>query len=317
MLPDLTKLNESIKASYLKMATDWQESFGEPFKTWWDALLKDTIAPWAGKLEKILGRSIRNALGQATDEDEARNNVNAIRDIFKALGGDTARMKAIEANTGMIALTQSGRGEYAYTKNSTWEDYLKGTGHTWRGVAFTDRNLAGLIPAKSKNIDFNPTSRNAGTVTNAYWNDFVRLSKLTDEDTAGLHGADKESINRLQKMVARLRETGLSSFLDNSKYEDMDKYLIRGITMGLYDADDWETNFEAMINSAMRQSLNAEADEKIIELLREISGNTAVASIMYNDPELRNILQTRYPEFYANRILEQLHFGTDGSAAQR
>jgi hypothetical protein len=140
---------------------------------------------------------------------------------------------------------------------------------------------------------------------------------MSDADLEGAHDVDKESIVRLQKMVTRLNETGLSSFLNNSKYEDMDKYLIRGITMGLYDADDWETNFEAMINSALRTSLNAQTDEEIVKLLREISGNTAVANLMYNDPELRTFIQNRYPEFYANRMLDQLHFGTDSSAAQR
>ena len=316
MVPDLAKLNESIKASYLKMATDWQESFGMPFKTWWDNLLKDTIAPWADKLEKILGRSIRNALGQQTDMDEAKNNISAIKDLFTTFGYDDARMKAIEAGSGNIANTQSGAGAYRYTKGSTWEAFTAGSG-LWRNRAFTDKNLAGLVPSKGQAIDFNPTDRNAGRVTNAYWNDFVRLTNLTDEDKAKLHDTDKESLNRLQKMVSRLEETKLSSFLTNSKYEDMDKYLIRGITMGLYDADDWETNFEAMINSALRTSLNAQSDDEIVKLLREISGNTAVANLMYNDPELRTLIQNRYPEFYANRMLDQLHFGTSDSATQR
>jgi hypothetical protein len=316
MVPDLAKLNESIKASYLKMATDWQESFGMPFKTWWDNLLKDTIAPWADKLEKILGRSIRSALGQQTDMDEAKNNAKAIKDIFMSFGGDAARMKAIEAGAGVIARTQSGAGEFKYTKGSTWEAFVSGSG-LWRNKAFTDSNLAGKVPVRGQALDFNPTNRNAGTVANAYWNDFVRLSMMSDTDLKGAHDTDKESIVRLQKMVSRLEETGLSSFLSNSKYEDMDKYLIRGITMGLYDADDWETNFEAMINSALRTSLNAQTDEEIVKLLREISGNTAVANLMYSDPELRAFIQNRYPEFYANRMLDQLHFGTDNSTVQR
>jgi hypothetical protein len=140
---------------------------------------------------------------------------------------------------------------------------------------------------------------------------------MSDADLKGAHDTDKESIIRLQKMVTRLNETGLSSFLSNSKYEDMDKYLIRGITMGLYDADDWETNFEAMINSALHTSLNAQADEEMVKILREIAANTAVANLMYNDPELRTFIQNRYPEFYANRMLDQLHFGTNDSTVQR
>jgi hypothetical protein len=316
IVPDLAKLNESIKASYTQLATDWQESFGIPFKDWWDSLLKDTLVPWADKLEKLLGRTVRTALGKATDEDEAKTNINAIRDIFMNFGGDNARMKAIEAGSGRIATTQAGAGEFRYTKGSTWADYQSGTG-LWRNRAFTSSNLAGMAPERGKNIDFNATDRRSGTVTNAYWNDFVRLTRMSDEDLAGAHNVDKESISRLKKMVTRLNETGLSDFLNNSKYEDMDKYLIRGITMGLYDADDWETNFEAMINSALRTSLNAQTDEEIVKLLREISGNTAVANIMYNDPELMTIFRNRYPEFYANRMMEQLNFGSGSDAAQR
>jgi hypothetical protein len=316
MVPDLTKLNESIKASYLKIATDWQESFGMPFKTWWDNLLKDTIAPWADKLEKILGRTVRNALGQQTDMDEAKNGIETIKFIFKSLDGDASRMRAIEAGSGHIAGAQAGSGKFKYTEGSTWDAFTSGSG-LWRNRAFTDKNLAGMVPARGKALDFNSTNRNAGRVTNAYWNDFVRLSQMSDADLKGAHDTDKESIIRLQKMVTRLNETGLSSFLSNSKYEDMDKYLIRGITMGLYDADDWETNFEAMINSALHTSLNAQADEEMVKILREIAANTAVANLMYNDPELRTFIQNRYPEFYANRMLDQLHFGTNDSTVQR
>ena len=38
---DLSKLNESIHASYLKMYEDWMKSFGLPFRDFWDRLLID------------------------------------------------------------------------------------------------------------------------------------------------------------------------------------------------------------------------------------------------------------------------------------
>lgn len=310
MVPDLTKLNESIRASYLKMATDWQESFGEPFKSWWDDLLKGTIAPWAEKLEKVLGKTVRTALGKQTDEDEAKNNVNAIRDLFVSFGGDAARLAAMEANSGKLAIAMQGGGEYAYSRGSTWSDFVSGKG-LWRNRAFTQSNLAGMVPQAGKAIDFSKAS-----VGNAYWNDFVSLASYTDEERQGIHAVDQESLTRITKMVNRLKETKLADFLNNNTYEDMDKYLIRGITMGLYDADDWEANFEAMINTALLTSLKASTDEEVVKLLRTIADNTAVADIMYNDPELMAMFRNRYPEFYAERMREQLHFG-NGSSAQR
>ncbi len=320
IVPDLVELNESIKASYTQLATDWQESFGIPFKEWWDSLLKDTLVPWADKLEKLLGRSVRTALGKATDADEAKTNIKAIRDVFASFGGDSSRMKAIEAGSGNIANTQAGTGEFKYTKGSTWGDFLKGGGYTWRANIFTDSigdTVQAWVPSRKDNLDFTTED---GKVTNAYWNGIVKAATYySDEQIAGLkYSTDRETMSRLKKMYARLEETGLSGFLENTKYEDMDKYLIRGITMGLYDSDDWEANFEAMINSALRTSLDSPVDDEIVKILREIAGNTAVANLMYNDPELMTMFRNRYPEFYANRMMEQLHFGTESSdAAQR
>ena len=319
IVPDLAKLNESIKASYTQLATDWQESFGIPFKDWWDSLLKDTLVPWADKLEKLLGRTVRTALGKATDEDEAKNNINAIRDIFTNFGGDTARMEAIKAGSGSIANAQSGSGKYRYTKGSTWDSFKKGSGHTWRTNIFTkdiNSTVKAWVPDKYSDLDF---ENKDGEYTRNYW-DMIKkaVNYYSDSDIASLkNDVDRETMTRLRQMYARLEETGLSSFLKNKDYEDVDKYLLRGITMGLYDSDDWETNFEAMINSALQTSLNAETDDKIIQLLREISSNTAVASLMYNDPELMALFRSRYPEYAANIMMEQLHFGSGSDAAQR
>ena len=51
LLPEITQLNESIKASYTQMAEDWEEAFGLPFKNWWNNTLQNTVVPW---FEKIL-----------------------------------------------------------------------------------------------------------------------------------------------------------------------------------------------------------------------------------------------------------------------
>ena len=51
MLPEISKLNESLKASYNQMYKDWEKAFGLPFKTWWDSTMKDKVVPW---FERIL-----------------------------------------------------------------------------------------------------------------------------------------------------------------------------------------------------------------------------------------------------------------------
>ena len=54
MLPELTQLNESIKASYTQMEEDWEEAFGLPFKRWWNNTLEQTVVPWFEKMLKYV-----------------------------------------------------------------------------------------------------------------------------------------------------------------------------------------------------------------------------------------------------------------------
>ena len=55
MLPQITKLNESLKASYNQMYTDWENTFGIPFKTWWDNTLQSKVVPWFETILKLTG----------------------------------------------------------------------------------------------------------------------------------------------------------------------------------------------------------------------------------------------------------------------
>lgn len=55
MLPQVTKLNESLKASYNQMYTDWENTFGIKFKTWWDDTLQNKVVPWFETILKLTG----------------------------------------------------------------------------------------------------------------------------------------------------------------------------------------------------------------------------------------------------------------------
>ena len=55
MLPDLSKLNASIQASYDKMYKDWEKAFGVPFKDWWDNTLQNKVVPWFETILSLTG----------------------------------------------------------------------------------------------------------------------------------------------------------------------------------------------------------------------------------------------------------------------
>ena len=69
LTPDLTKLNESIKASYTQMATDWENTFGVKFKSYWDNFLKEKVVPFFGK-------ALNDLSGGETDEERAETKFN-------------------------------------------------------------------------------------------------------------------------------------------------------------------------------------------------------------------------------------------------
>lgn len=75
MLPDLAKLNESIKASYNQMYKDWEKTFGVPFKDWWDKTLQTKVVPWFESILSLVGYKLSDE-GKKDDEfDKAWDKV--------------------------------------------------------------------------------------------------------------------------------------------------------------------------------------------------------------------------------------------------
>lgn len=70
MLPQITKLNESLKASYNQMYTDWEETFGIKFKSWWDSTLQNKVVPWFETILKLTGYEFSSA-GKTDKEYDA------------------------------------------------------------------------------------------------------------------------------------------------------------------------------------------------------------------------------------------------------
>lgn len=87
MMPNLAKLNESIKASYETIYLSWEGAFGEPFKGWWDKFLKQWFVPELqsimNKAKKMINpteddrqeKEFKTALQQTVDDVAEANNI--------------------------------------------------------------------------------------------------------------------------------------------------------------------------------------------------------------------------------------------------
>ena len=84
MLPDLTKLKQSINASYTEMFNTWTDAFGEPFMGWWDNFLKNKIVPFFGDTVKNVKdtlfpdeekKTFNTALSEVLDQMKELNSV--------------------------------------------------------------------------------------------------------------------------------------------------------------------------------------------------------------------------------------------------
>ena len=239
LTPQIAKLNASLKTSYAQMATDWQEAFGTPFKTWWDDVMKTKVVPW---FEKILQFLTRSEDAKTADAAAAQIESNLV------LGGMSERNKAIEDNSGRLYIapqrTRGGLGVKAWTEWSQGDMNYQGEAATaqwnlWRRISKT-------TPGELSGLD-ETTKRGAQAVQ-----------------------------SRVKYMMERLEDTGLSSFLTNNKKEDMDMYLNRAIQRGAYDVSpNWQETFDAYIEKILATGVEkSAADEEMLEVLRMIADNT-------------------------------------------
>lgn len=75
MLPEISKLNESLKASYTQMYKDWEKAFGIPFKTWWDNTLQNKVVPWFETILSLTGYQFSKEGVTDKEYDKAWNAV--------------------------------------------------------------------------------------------------------------------------------------------------------------------------------------------------------------------------------------------------
>jgi hypothetical protein len=277
ILPDLTKLNESIRASYTEMANDWEKYFGIPFKSWWEETLQNTIVPWTTKLM----RRIRH---QETNEDIAEQAVaGAIVDY--GFNSRSDRLSAVANQAGYVSRALGDYKSFA-------------AGRTAHRGAIGGSDITSAIPLKELTAE--------GRVANAYWNDILRYSKISEKDLGDYPKETVETITRLKYMVQKLKDTDLSAFLENSKKEDIDTALLRAVQMGVYDTGDWQGNFDRVINAALKAGEASQADERIIKLLTDIAANTEVAELMSQNPEFKAFVYNTFSSGTADDMLKIL-----------
>ena len=260
MLPQISQLNESLKASYSQLYKDWEEAFGLPFKTWWDNTLKGTIVPWFEGLISLLG------LDETPEQRKANKaKAKATKAIAKAVA------KAVDNNDALADVPgyKAQNGPIAY--HSSWGSWFGGK------------------------------VEQTGRVANAIWNIYGQVAGYSDEDIEAIENptqrmATKDVIERVRKMRSRLDDVGLADFLENAKHENIDKYLLRAMQVGVYsNSPDWEANFDSYIDSLLKSGLRGNTDDdEIIKLLERIAANTGVSEEITKNDKFWEIITLQY-----------------------
>lgn len=277
MLPDIAKLNESLKASYSTMYKDWEKAFGLPFKNWWEQTMQNKIVPWFEKMISFLG------LGLSPAEQEAANATAELGMILLSSDRDKAIAGAISKDNSLAIVpgyTGTQTGALAY--HSNWGSWFGGK------------------------VD------QTGRAANAVWNLYGQVADYSQKDINAIsnpqqRAATQAAVERIRKMRKKLKDVGLSHFLEDTKSEDIDKYLLRAMQVGAYsNAPNWESNFDAYIDKILKIGLRGETDDKIVSLLETIAANTEVSEAPTNNKDFWDIITLQYGPTVANDWREKL-----------
>lgn len=264
MLPQISQLNESLKASYSQMAKDWEEAFGLPFKTWWDRIMKDKIVPWFEQLISLLG------LDETPAQREAGKAITDLSMILLGSDRDKAIAKAINKNNALADVPgyKAQNGPIAY--HSYWGSWFGGK------------------------------VEQTGRAANAIWNLYGQVADYSNKDIEAIENptqrmATKDVVERVRKMRGKLDDVGLAHFLSDTKSEDIDKYLLRAMQVGVYsNSPNWEANFDNYIDSILKLGLRGNTDDEIIKLLERIATNTEFSEEVTKNDKFWEIITLQY-----------------------
>ena len=320
LIPDLTKYNESIKASYKQMALDWQAAFGEPFKGWWDKTLQDKVVPW---FEKIVGY-VKN------QQEEEGTGAKAVALTLKP--GDNVweeRNKQIE-----------------YSSGKAWE-YVPFRLGKYKADA---RKIGNVDWAQWLSGDMN--SIQSVKALRNQWDLFERIADTTDEAIQASGSSYKDPAQRAKgqaKLTAvrdrmvylkeRLKSTHLIDFINNGRMDESDYAILRlaqavGVGYGEFGGENWQSFIDTAINQALSVGSNQDPkvvfsgwenfldtvgraaygnaggqqteQEKMVKLLEDIKDNTAANVALLKDEALWGTLTDLYGAPWVETVKKQV-----------
>lgn len=236
MLPQISKLNESLKASYNQMYKDWEKAFGIPFKTWWDETLKNKVVPWFERVLEIAG----------IVKDSSTGDANAASDFDKAW--DKALKKQQKANSVSNREKISGywslaaRDAFYLNDKVSWESFSP------------DTSL--FVPAaKTKVVNINDANPKT----------FLNALEVMTKDTSYAPGTIHEAFqSRAEVAWNFLKTTGLYNDLNDLRTTDVDKYTMRVIKEYLA-----EGNMNILDTYLSEAYTKSEGWKELLEFIRE------------------------------------------------
>lgn len=265
MLPEIEKLNASLKASYAELYTDWEKAFGLPFKTWWDDVLQNKVIPWFESIIEFLGIGKSEAWKAV---DDATSGIAWAIGIPGTGGAMDERNALIEQ--------KSANAVYRGYKSQTFSSKGNNLGvDRWNAI------LSGDL------------SKKKGVAARASWDLFNEVLDLSEEDLAA-HPTALATRKRVEYMINRLKDTGLSSFLTNRKNEDVDAYLLQALQMGAAGGTGWQGNFDAYIDKVLKIGLEGKKDDEILAALQEIAKNTEQKEELFKKDDLWAMIEATY-----------------------
>jgi hypothetical protein len=270
LTPQIAKLNESLKASYEQMATDWQLAFGVPFKTWWDDTLKAKVVPWFEHMVRFV-----------TGTDNAEDAVASLKKNVKSSKTINERNDILSFNNTAVAEINELLAE------------VQGT-PVGRDISKNSK-LYKLVHAQS---DFDSKTWVADAWGNFEW----LASEQAEKYLWSMKGSQQDkrdmwdAIVRSQYMTEQIKQRGFEGFLTNGVKEAADIYLLQALRLGALGGDDWQQRFDAMLDS-LTDVATKNGDKKYdeaVELLSKIATNTEISKTLLNDKSFWQVVNTTY-----------------------
>lgn len=219
MLPQIVELNESIKASYEQMYTDWEDAFGIPFKKWWDKTLINTVVPWFEKLLEYTKPENKEKRRQDSNYTIASAAVDTIEPKRIMRSKDTMSDMKLRSAVAQVLTGDEGK--------EGWESI-------YRTNQLTSTNIKKLFSGKGWNtvkdiVDYDPSDWRKDSPKD--WLKALKKASELGPYEKSLEGLDADHAdifrNRAEQALKFLEQSGLYARLNDLTYDESDTAVIR------------------------------------------------------------------------------------------